>query len=408
MKQMLHFLYILFHPRGRIIICLLLFSAITIAQESPPEEFPLGTQIGADHFMNPEMRDTLAAVGLNTLYNYAYDDRKALLEDYNLIPQNGSNEYDRIYYYTTSFYSKWEAEQNLTNEDTARIGFKHKAGTQAYWYDPELNENVLCWSTEGLSAPACSLMYGPHYRQEKRYKRWGKPIVKYVVRFKMALSNPQSVPDNEDVCKIKVVFRYKDLRDDEHYDVPFISRRLKISDFNTDSSFKYIYFDEEPELRWYEYPDSLRGPAKLDQIIEPPAGTFSYVDYESFTGIMYWVDWLRNDNKCNLYIDYVELYDNDGWKDYIERPFQTSNFIKSYADSFKTILRWDNIIYWAGVDEPSNIDTYTPVHIVDSLIRSDPVFAPPVATVFNATWTWERTVNAWTRRYFNNSDLHPH
>jgi hypothetical protein len=401
MNHIVHFLNKLFRPRGQIIISLLLFSEIIIAQETPPTgEFPVGTQIGADHFMNPEMRDTLAAVGLNTLYNFAYDDRKTYLEDYNLIPQNDSSEYDRIYHYTTSFYSKWEAEENQTEE--ARVGVKHKAGTQAYWYDPELNENILCWSTEGLSAPACSLMYGPHYRQEKKYKRWGHPIVNYVVRFNMALSNPQNVPGNEDVCKIKVVFRYKDMRDSLHYDVPFISRILKISDFNTDSSFKYIYFDENPNLRWYEYPDSLREPAKLDQIIEPPAGTFSYVDYESYTGIQYWVEWLRNDNKCNLYIDYVELYDNDGWNEYIGNPTQTSYFIKSYADSFKT-MGWNNIIYWSGVDEPSNIDTYTPVHIVDSLIRSYPVLAPPVGTVFNATWTADHKVNGEDQmvQYFN-------
>ena len=205
----------------------------------------------------------------------------------------------------------------------------------------------------------------------------------------MALSNPQSVPGTEDVCKIKVVFRYKDLRDNEHYDKPFISRILKVSDFNPDSSFKYIYFHDEPNLRWYEYPDSFIVPTKADKIVEPSAETFSYVDYESFTGIMYWVEWLRNDNKCNLYIDNVELYDNDGWRFYLEDPIGVSDSIKAYAQSFSD---WDNIMYWVGVDEPSVIDAYIPVQTVNSILV-DSAGVPPLLNYFNPSWTHDHLIN---------------
>ncbi|MGB5287594.1 MAG: hypothetical protein WBN42_03835, partial [Ignavibacteriaceae bacterium] len=65
MKQILHFLYILFRPRGRIIICLLLFSAITIAQESPPEEFIFGSTFHRNYRFNVAYYDTFRASGMN-------------------------------------------------------------------------------------------------------------------------------------------------------------------------------------------------------------------------------------------------------------------------------------------------------------------------------------------------------
>lgn len=404
MENKKSFLIFFFCPEflGLIIIVLIFFNAIIKAQETPPpDEFPVGTQIGPESFVNvPGIREALDSSGLNTLYNRADEDRKTLLANYNLLAVNTQSKFEYISHYTTGFYSKWEAEEN--QEDPERVGLKHYD-----YYNPGITfgdtatwKGEKCWSTIGLSAPACSLMYGPHYRQEKRYKRlydmditrWGRDTVQYVVRFNMALSNPQGVPSDEDVCKIKVVFRYKDLRDDEHYDVEFKSRVLKVSDFNPDSSFKDIYLDENPALRWYEYPDSFIVPRNADKIVAPSAETFNYVDYESYTGIQYWVEWLRNDNKCNLYINYAELYDNNTWNDYIINPQRVADSIKAYAQSFKN-NGWDNIIYWAGVDEPYIIDTYAPVHIVDSLIRSYPVQAPPVTTPFNPTWTWDHKVN---------------
>jgi hypothetical protein len=406
MENKKSFLNFFFWPEfwGLIIIVLIFFNAIIKAQETlPPDEFPVGTQIGPESFMNvPGIREALDSSGLNTLYNRADEDRKTLLANYKLLAVNTKSKFEYIHHYTTGFYSKWEAEENQT--DTARVGVKHKVGKLAYW------DQTLCWSTEGLSAPACSLMYGPHYRQEKRYKRlyntelWGIDTVQYVVRFNMALANPYRVPEDEDVCKIKVVFRYKNIQDSTHYDAVFKSRVLKVSDFNSDSSFMDIYLHENPDSIWYQYPDSFIVPRNADKIVEPSAGTLNYIDYESYTGIQYWVEWLRNDNKCNLYIDYVELYDNNGWNFYLD-PLTHDDVvdsIKAYAQSFRN-NGWNNIIYWAGVDEPYIIDTYMPVHIVDSLIRSYPVQAPPLTTPFNPTWTWDHKVNGEDQmaQYYN-------
>jgi hypothetical protein len=397
MKQNVHHLYYLFYPRGWILTVLLLISTTVLAQESTTDEFTVGSPIKNKLIDFPNLIDTFNTVGLNTIWQRADSYTQDRLEQYNLIALNEYDSTEYIFHYSTAYYSKWEAEQNLTGEDTARVGFKHKGGQPAFWYDPELDDTVLCWSTQGLSAPACSLMYGPHYRQEKRYKRWhygcriGEGCVTYTPRFRMALDNHGDADSTEDVCKIKVVFRYKDLADSLHHETTFIERTLKVGDFDTTGAFDDFYLHPNPTEGRYEYWPNFILPDKFMQSVDSPLPA-DYTDWESFTGIQFWVEWQREDTLCNLYIDYAEVYDNKGWNDFIRDPEGTADLIKYYADSFKT-MGWDNIIYWTGPDEPFTIDSYMPMHIVDSLIRSDPVNAPPLVVHFDPNWTWDHKIN---------------
>ncbi len=175
MKQMLHFLNFLFYPGRKIFIALLFFSATMIAQESiSSDEFPVGTPI---HRLQdyPNILDAFNTMGFNTVFERADDYTKNRLENYNLLAVNARNAAEYINHYTTAYYSKWEAEQNQT--DQSRVGVKHKWGQPAYWNDG--NDTVLCWSTKNLSSPKDSVMYGPHYRQDNRYKRWLYPNPNY-------------------------------------------------------------------------------------------------------------------------------------------------------------------------------------------------------------------------------------
>lgn len=385
MKHIIHFLNYLFRPRGQIIIVLLFFNTITTAQEStPPEEFPVGTSIGESLINTPGMFERFVETDLNTIYQRADDNTNTLLEDYNLLAWNSESEFEYIYHYSSSYYSKWEAEQNQT--DLARVGVKHTSGDTATW------KGNLCWSTKNYSSiPDGLLMFGPHYYQDKTYKRvypfgWRKELVRYTVRFKMALENTDSVPGSEDVCIIKVVYRYKDVETGDFYETVFLERTLKVQDFDPNGLFDLFDF----EGATYDYDDQFNLPENFDKLIDPPAGTITYTDIESYTGIQYVVDWLRDDDDCTLYIDYVEVYDNKGWNDFIFQPEETANKIKAYADSFKT-MGWTNIKFWGGMDEPSTIDAYAPIHIVDSIIRSVP--APPMINTFNPLWTWDHLIN---------------
>jgi hypothetical protein len=57
----------------------------------------------------------------------------------------------------------------------------------------------------------------------------------------------------------------------------------------------------------------------------------------------------------------------DGWNDFIDRPEETADLIKNYAQSYSG---WSNIINWYAHDEPNSIDAYIPMHVVDSLVRN--------------------------------------
>jgi hypothetical protein len=408
MKQMLHFLNILFSLGGfvllsvqrsgvasirriiQIIIALTLFSAIAIAQESPPEEFPVGTAINASIVDVPEIYSKFYEIGLNTVIQRADDTTKIPLEDYNLLAWNSKNPFEYIYHYSSSYYSKWEAE---VDAEPDRVGFKHRdslgylIGNSATW------NGKSCWSSLGLSGPRDSLMYGPDYWQDKKYKRWyPEPYpswevpIKYKVRFKMALENRGSVPPDEDVCVIRVIYRYKEVESGIFHIWPFLEQTLKVGDFDTLGNFDLFDF----EGATYQYDAQFILPYNVDKLVDPPAGTITYTDKESYTGIQYVVDWLRDDDDCTLYIDYVEVYDNWGWNEYLN-PATHDEVIQNIVTYAQNFSGWDNITCWGGMDEPSTLDAYTPVHIVDSLIRS--VQAPPLINFFNPSWTWNHLIN---------------
>jgi hypothetical protein len=372
----------------------LLLSAIVTAQDStPPEEFPVGTSTG---ITNPGLFNSFVATGLNTIYQRADEDTKEQLKGYNLLAYNSLSDTEYIYHYSTAYYSKWEAEQNQT--DPTRVGVKHKYGSYANYI---INgNNIPCWSTIGLNSPKDSVMYGPHYRQDKAYKRlypynWRKDTVKYVPRFNMALSKDPSVGNNEDVCKIKVVYRYR--RYDSNWTNPidsdyvFMERTLKVGDFDPYGNFDDFYLNPHPDSVWYKY-SRIEFPPAGKIAGQIPADDYIYTDSEDSLGIQFCVDWLRTDELCTLYINYVEVYDNNGWNKYINNPGLVEYQIKHYADSIKN-LGFTNIMYWGGTDEPYSIDTYTPLHIVDSLIRSYPVQAPPLIVAFDPSWSVDYKIN---------------
>ncbi len=54
-------------------------------------------------------------------------------------------------------------------------------------------------------------------------------------------------------------------------------------------------------------------------------------DSESYTGIQFWVDWLRTDTLCTIYTDYAEVYDYNGWRRYLANPQEVEDSIIAYT-----------------------------------------------------------------------------
>jgi hypothetical protein len=395
MKHLIHFTNVRFRARGQIIIALLLFSTIAIAQEqTPPKEFVLDASMSYDALFIPPIYNSYIECGFNTMTQRATDSSKSLLNNFNLHAINAQDSLQWIYYYSSSYYSKWEAEQNQT--DTLRVGIKHAGGDTATW------KNSLCWSTKDVIEPTNKLIFGPTYHQEKWYRRWysnytsdeDRYNLKYTPRFRMALANPYSVPDTQNVCRIYVILKYCFVGEDGSCSTSTHTLKepvtLKVSDFPSNGEFDYIYFSNYVEERSYDYPSWTRDPAEYKLILPHIEGTY-FDDRRGGQGVQFCIDWLRTDTLCTLYIDNIEVYDNNGWDQYVDHPIQTAAKIKAYADSFKT-LGWTNIKHWLGTDEPYTIDAYTPIRVVDSLIRLVNPDAP-LMVAFNPTWSSTYKIN---------------
>jgi len=397
MKQIIHFTNFLFRARSQIIIALIVFSVISTAQEQTPptEEFPIGSGLSGIPWRRTQWDyyTSYDSSSFNTMITYSKDYNQSRLNRYSLVAYN-MDQNDWIMYYATCYYSKWEAEQNQT--ENLRVGVKHRGGEVAFW------DSAWCWSTIGIDSTADSLVFGPHYRQDNRYKSWQHdPLrhnVKYYTRFKMALDKPESADTTLPVCRIKVVYRF--LREhtqgppEPKKDTLFLSRTLTVADFP--DSGKFDYFKFEPE--YYQYPENFWLPKDAGGLLYVPEDTVWYNDINDDIGIQYWVEWLINpveDSGYTLYIDNVEVYDEDWKNDFIRDPQFVADRINNYAKDYCT---WSNIKYWIGHDEPYTIDAFTPIRIVDSLLYNNPLcyHTHRLLNVFNPYWTWNNKINGDT------------
>jgi hypothetical protein len=384
MKHKTHSLYYLFNTGAHLLIVVLLFSTIVKPQQTnPPEKFYIGAKLGNTPYEVEETFKSYLECGFNSIWWGAYPDTKLYLDEFPgiLMAENGRSRKDFIHHYATSYYSKWEAEQN---QKPNRVGIKHQHGKETEW------KGVKCWSSIGLKSPKISLIYGPHYRQEKRYKRWlyndpgwSRFDVDYNVRFKMAVSyDSRMVSEDEDVCEIKVVYRC--VRQypggwDPHEDFILLRKTLKIKDFPKGGAFDYISFNKT-----YEYSEKFMIP----EFDNPAKSNYTYNDTEAGLGIQFQVDWLRKNDLCTLYVDHIEVYDNDGWNDMIKDPKGTAEKIKNYTKKFSD---WSSIKYWFVHDEPYSLDAFMPYHIVDSIVTT--TTGIPLITEFNPYWTHDDKIN---------------
>ena len=407
MKQKLRFLNFLFCAGSKAILALLVFSVTAIAQEQTTTEFPIGSGIDYQNRTDQTYHELYDQSGLHRIEHLARQTTSQFLTGYDLgaINMNGIEDY--IYHYSTSYYSKWEAEEDI---EVPYIGAKHKYGQWAQWKSTD----TLCWSTVGMTEAGDSLVFGPHYHQEKWYRRWlyndpsnmnGIYDVRYIPRYNMALevTNP-TLQANEEICRITVVVRHAPVVNGVWDSLTVVDDTLKgpltlhASDFQPYGQFKSIYFSETLNQRWYKYPEAFQSTLD-DKLNYPTSPDTVWVDNNGNNGVEFRVEWLGN-TKCDLYIDNIEVYDDFGWREFIEYPDQTAGFIKQYAqeyaDSFAT---WNiNLTNWMGCDEPSSIDSYTPLRIVDSLLKD--IGEPRLMVHFYPQWYITVNADSQLARYY--------
>ncbi|MFI5406242.1 MAG: hypothetical protein ACHQ1D_06980, partial [Nitrososphaerales archaeon] len=406
MKNKFYFLYYFFRPLTKvlIIVLLLLFSVALTAQETTPqEEFPVGAYFNKQTRTVQEYYDKFELTGMDWIVQYAADNTQEFVEPYNLMADNADSSSDYIMYYATAWYSKWEAEEN--QEYINKVGVKHTDGEDFEW------KGESCWSSIGITNPTAKIVYGPHYHQEKYYKRWWYETVeerytrlKYIPRFRMALSVNGQVGQQDTICNMYVVVRHSLEGSNDNVDDTLKGPiTLQVSDFPIDSTFKEFYLGP-PNNNWYQYPPEFRdNPDIMKQVLPENQGEVErWVDIYGNQGVQFCIDWLRNDTKYTLYIDYIEVYDLEGWNVFAEGDSitvsQTIQDIKGYAQTYSG---WPNLKYWTGHSEPFSLDAYTPMKTVDAIVKSAFPGAPSIITTFYPYWETKINEDIQLERYYN-------
>ena len=387
---------------GLLTIAFLFCTVNTFAQEMPAsDEFIIGAYFSAidDRWVEQIYYDTFAISGMNTLFQYALNGvngNQSSMQNYNLVANNHEFSTDLIGYYSTCYYTRWEAEENQPYLD--RVGVKHADGEKVYW------DSAWCWSTENVSTQVPSLIYGPNYRQDNRYKDWShgdRNDVRYYVRYRMALDKTGSINPNEPVCDIKVVYNYRKFDAENEWGdstIIFLEKTLTVGDFPDNGELDYFYFDGD---QYYKYPKRFwlpKNAGKMDPSIEQDYPI--YEDSRPYQGIQFQVDWrigypVEPGVELNLYVDHIEVYDKDWKEGFIEDPDNTMLSIQGYALDYSV---WNNVKYWNGQDEPYSIDAFTPTRIIDSLLYNNPdnLYKHRLLTIFNPYWTWDNKINGDT------------
>ena len=358
------------------VIFFCLFAANILAQENnqTTSDFYIGGIVSYSHSGNQTLYDTYQNSGMNTIVVCTADSNQSRLTGYNLIPYNQLS-VDWIHYYATGLYNKWEAEESQV--DSESVGIKHRGGGTINYLGKE------CWYSAGLT-DTVELMYGPHYRQLRRYRRFlsGQPYIDYIVRFNMALDKGDYT-DDEEVCRITIrvtqnlyingIYQHK-----TPVDTLVLPVTLKVSDFNTDTLGHFKEF-----LLTYNYNSyPPRSDPNTTSIIQNEDTVITYSDSSPHNGIEFVVEWLGKEG-MTLYIDNAEVYDNNGWDQYVNPTTRDSviSRIRDFAQSFPS---WLNIKYWYANDEPYSRDAFIPMHTVDEILTDTDPNAPPIISHYYA------------------------
>ena len=350
------------------IMIFLLLITITAQDKYPVGAYLLGRP---DRPTAPPLYENYSRIkdaGINTIIQYSITEndgqyltnKDSLLQFENLIPVNANRQTDYIYHYTAGMYSKWEAEQHETNSN--KVGIKHEFGIKVTFPD----ENVECWYS-GINPDNIGrkLIHGPDYLQYKTYPLFYKGSkIKYNLRIRMKKGYPTNV--NENVCRVIV----QDYKGDS----------LLVRDINENELSSSWSSGSVIEVGSYYHDTTQTNTSQSD-----PYGKMISIDEEmrsGIEGVKYIVEWLTD---IPIYIDYIEVYDEDIWGEYLSLSSQVISKILNYANKFSN---WGNVKYWYSLDEPHSIDSHIPYKTIDGILKANGY--PGLITAFYPGWDGQR------------------
>jgi tetratricopeptide (TPR) repeat protein len=320
-------------------IILLTLYLLLVATKTYPQNFPVGVfSPTSDSLQDHNNISTITSLGINWIINTTWD--TSAINGVNVIGCNARNQNDHIGYYVSGMYNKFSAKENV---DAYSVGIKHEFGSE--------NGNYFS-SGSNTNNKGLLLIKGPNYHQNMKYVFPGlaESPIDYNLRIKMRRGSAQLL-SGDTVCKITVYYKngnkYAVLLDT-------VMTAFNLSTSDQIYSFKYNYtkYIDNPEV----LVNSSTGMAKIESASNQSPLT---------DGIQYFVKWYGT---RELFIEYLELYDNRIWGYFISSLPQTANLIKDYANSHN----FSTLKYWYGFDEPMSRDSYIPFKTIDSLLGATP------------------------------------
>ena len=124
------------YSRVYILLVILLSSTSLFPQEQPSPDFRIGAFITGSP--NQAVLDRYDSTGFNMAAWGAYESTNEFLSNYDVLAMNAGQNQDWISYYATSYYSRWEGEQNESYTLPMHIGVKHKYGKDTVWQGKSL------------------------------------------------------------------------------------------------------------------------------------------------------------------------------------------------------------------------------------------------------------------------------
>jgi len=348
----------------------MVITILNIADIKPQaEEFPVGvfTNLGPDDYVNhhypSQNHSQIEAMGVNGVIQFITQDNRLDLQRYtNLIGFNTHYETDQIAKYASGYYSRWEAEENTVPLSANYPGIKHEFG--------ELGGND-CWKSGAIVPSHIGeyLITGPDYYQNREHRFWpysGGDIT-YNVKFRLKIDG--NTTENINVCKLQVVY----YAPNGNYSV------LKEQTFKA-NELSNNYVDKVLD---YTIPETIGSYAFPANHASPEGDGFPERDdtYNGRQGVRFNVIWLGN---RELYVDYIEVYDDRIGKDLRpefrgEVAYNCSTYAANYPQT-----QWPNLKYWYGLDEPQTIDNFDPYRIVDSILNVNGF--PRLITTYYPEW----------------------
>ena len=303
-------------------------------------------------------------MGANTVISHARPRSRDSLQTLfdSVIVFNAYSPQDYIHHYSAGYYTKWEAEEDV-GETTTTPGVKHKFGQNGgtYWF-----------SGTGSSDIGKLLVTGPDYLQDRTYKEYytiGEDnVIRYIVNFRMKIDGGPSL---DSVCEISVRYTtalgYADTLADTVYNADQLSNNFM------DYTLTYTlpkYINNTP----VDEGETIDG-ARRSYGSDAPHTQ----EYTGPYGVQFNVKWLGS---RNLYVDYIEVYDQEIWGNYLENTGDVIADILAYADTAGTT----NTSYWYALDEPHSIDNYQPYLTVQNILTQHNPPYSPLITCFYPGW----------------------